>query len=284
MEKDNVNEKQKPIKIVGIACSPHKSGMTFQLVQQALAGAEEAGAEVELLFLADEEMEPCQGCGGSCWETRECIHDPASFTRHSRLQEADGLVMAVPVYCWQMNSLTHLFIDKMRWDTGSVLKPHNQRAAFGIACAGGSGTGCVLALQALYRYFYNWAFHGIRPLPVTRFNFRQALEKAHVGGGALVAAIRSGLQPFASLGAAMADLETLPFMMDGPVDELRLIVQQLRAAMPESSNTLVSTLYAESNLAEEAWTKGDRKLAAAHFSKAYDAGNNAWGNRININQ
>jgi len=280
MERVTLRGQPIPIKIVGIVCSPHKEGMTFQLVQQALAGAKAAGAEVLLEFLADEELEPCQGCGGNCWETGECVNDPISAARHVRLLEADGLVMAVPVYCWQMNGMTHLFIDKMRWDTGSVLKPHNQRAAFGIACAGGSGTGCVLALQALYRYFYNWAFHGIRPLPVTRFNFRQALKEAYAGGEALVGAIRSGLQPFSSLGAAMADLETLPHMMDGPVDELRLIVQQLQAGLPASSEPLVCTLYAEAKLAEEAWAEGDRQLAAMHFSKAYDAGNQAWGNRI----
>jgi NAD(P)H-dependent FMN reductase len=266
-----------PIKVAGIVGSPHKDGMTAQLVRQALAGAEAAGARTMLVFLADEEMEPCLGCEGGCWETRECVHDPASAARHERFQDADGLVMAVPVYCWQMSGLSHLFIDKMRWDTGSVLEPRNPRAAFGIACAGGSGTGCVLALQALYRYFYNWAFHGIRPLPVTRFNFDRALQEARAGGEALVGAVRGGLQPFASLGAAMADLETLPHMMEGPVDELRLIVQQLQAGLPESSQPLVQTLYAEARLAEEAWAAGDRQLAAAHLSKAYDAGNRTWG-------
>ena len=187
--------------------------------------------------------------------------------------------MAVPVYCWQMNSLTHLFIDKMRWDTDSVLEPRNCRIAFGIACAGGSGTGCVLGLQALYRYFYNWAFHGISPLPVTRFNFRSALGEARAGGQAIVGAIRGGLQPFQSLGAAMADLEALPHMMDGPVDELRFIVQQLQAGLPESSETLVRVLYTQARLAEEAWANGERPLAAEHLSKAYKAGSRAWGDR-----
>ena len=276
MERVILREQPIPIRIVGIVCSPHKDGMTSQLVKQTLEGARIAGAEVSLAYLADEKMEPCKGCDGNCWETYECVNEQNSANRHLRFQEADGLVMAVPVYCWQMNSLTHLFIDKMRWDTGSVLKPQNQRAAFGIACAGGSGTGCVLALQALYRYFYNWAFHGIKPLPVTRFNFRQALDEAYIGGGALVGAIRSGLQPFPNLGAAMADLENLPHMMDGPVDELRLIVQQLLAGLPASSETLVRTLYAEATLAEDAWIKGDRQLAATHLSIAYDAGNQAF--------
>ena len=269
-------EQPQPVRITGIVCSPHKDGMTAQLVQQALLGARAAGAEVTAVYLADAVMEPCLGCGGNCWETRVCVRDPDFSARHAGLQQADGLVMAVPVYCWQMNSLAHLFIDKMRWDTGSVLKPGNRRAAFGIACAGGSGTGCVMALQALYRYFYNWAFHGIQPLPVTRFNFRQALADAYTGGGDLVATVRSGLQPFPSLGAAMADLETLPYMQDGPVDELRLIVRQLLAGLPESTDPLTNILHTEAKRAEDAWAAGDRQQAAAHLSQAYEAGNQAW--------
>jgi hypothetical protein len=91
-----------------------------------------------------------------------------------------------------------------------------------------------------------------------------------------VGAIHGGLQPFHSLGAAMADL-ALPHMMDGPVDELRSIVQQLQAGLPESTEPLVPVLYAQARLAEEAWANGERPLAAEHLSKAYKAGSRAWG-------
>ncbi|MHB1485150.1 MAG: NAD(P)H-dependent oxidoreductase [Saccharofermentanales bacterium] len=275
-------DKDKLIKIAGIACSPHRDGMTAQLLRQALDGVKSAGAEVWVESLVDVEMEPCIGCGGNCWETLECIQsqgknlsgnsDISDFNAMSRrLQEADGIIMAVPVYCWQMNSLTHLFIDKMRWDTGSILEPRNRRAAFGIACAGGSGTGCVLALQALYRYFYNWAFHGIKPLPVTRFNFGKALEEAYAGGVELVETIQRGLQPFSGLGAATADIETLPYMTDGPVDELRMVVQQLKDSLPESSEPQMNVFHEEAKLGEEAFAKGDRHKAADHFGRAWVA-------------
>jgi NAD(P)H-dependent FMN reductase len=270
------------IKVAGIVGSPHRNGMTAQLVREALAGALEAGAETMLLFLADERMEPCQGCGGNCWETRECVHDPGSAARHARLQDADGLVMGVPVYCWQMNGLTHLFIDKMRWDTGSVLKPRNRRIAFGIACAGGSGTGCVLALQALYRYFYNWAFRGISPLPVTRFNFQQALAEARAGGRELVQLLQEGPEPFESLGAAMLHLQSLPYMTATPLEELRLIVGQLLAGLSAASSPLVQRLQAEAALAEEAWGRGDLSAAAAHLALAYQAGSQAWQERYEV--
>lgn len=271
-----VGKQQKPLKIIGVAGSPHKNGMTATLLLQALKGAETAGAITEVAFLADEEMEPCRGCGGNCWETCECAVNPLSSELNTRLQNADGLVMAVPVYCWQMNSLTHLFIDKMRWNTGSVLHPRNCRAAFGIACAGGSGTGCVLGLQALYRYFYNWAFHGIQPLPVNRFNYRQALKEAFVGGGKLVDVIRSGLQPFSGLGTAMADLDSLTYMTYGALDELRLIVRHLKSRLSESSEPMTNIFNTEAELAEDAWKNGDRQSAIDHLTRAYDAGRQAY--------
>jgi NAD(P)H-dependent FMN reductase len=265
-----------PLQITGIVGSPHKDGMTAQLCQRALAGAASTGAKTSMLYLADEELEPCQACGGDCWNTLECVHDPALGARHAALQEADGLVMAVPVYCWQMSGLAHLFIDKMRWNTGSVLHPRNTRVAFGIACAGGSGTGCVLALQALYRYFYNWAFHGTNPLPVTRFNFIKALDQAYAGGQELVRTLQAGIVPFGSLGAAEAHYETLPFMDYGPLAELRLIVQQQVAGMVDDPGPLAQTLRNEAALAEGFWQRGERAVAAEHLSAAFDAGTRAW--------
>lgn len=257
--------------VVGIACSPHRDGMTASLLTKALAGAESAGAETSILFLTDEKLLTCLGCGGNCWGTLACTRDGKTPATHAALQEADGIVMAVPVYCWEMNGLTHLFVDRMRWNTGSVLKPRNPRAAFGIACAGGSGTGCVMALQALYRYFYNWAFHGIAPLPVTRFNFDHALDEAYRGGEALAHAIRSGLAPYKNLGEAMAALDALPYMRYGALDELSLIVQQLWDALPEDP-----TLRRQAALADEAMAAGDTLLAAGYLDTAYEAGLAAW--------
>ncbi len=264
------------INILGIVGSPHKDGMTHELVQQALAGARAAGAETQILYLADEPLQPCIGCGGNCWDTQACLHDDAATTRAAQLQAADGLVMAVPVYCWQLNGLTALFIDKMRWDTGSVMAPHNTRAALGMACAGGSGTGCVLALQALYRYFYNWAFRGLPGLPVTRFNFRQSLADARAGGEALAQMVREGAPAFSSVGAAMAHLDSLPYMRYGALDELALIVEQLKAGLGEGQSPLQKTLWEEAAAAELALRQGDRERAAEHLSRAYAAGNEAW--------
>ena len=265
------------MEIVGIARSPHENGMTAKLLQRALDGAQARGANVTLLRLADEELKPCRGCGGKCWDTQACASDAAATSRAVALQRADGLIVAAPVYCWQLNGLTALFMDKMRWNTRSVIQPHNARVAFGMACAGGSGTGCVLALQALYRYFYNWAFHGIDPLPVTRFNFVEALEQAEASGRRLVEAIQTGVQPFASLGEAMLDYERLPYMHYQPLDELGLIVeQQCRGLAGADQDAEVRQLLAEAEQGRNALLQGDRAAAANHLNLAYHAGAAAW--------
>ncbi len=266
------------MEIIGIGGSPHRNGMTTKLLQRALAGAKAEGASVTLLHLADEDLNPCRGCGGNCWDTQACESDPIATARHAQLQKADGLIMSVPVYCWQMNGLTALFIDKMRWNTRSVIQPRNARAAIGIACAGGSGTGCVLALQALYRYFYNWAFHGIDPLPVTRFNFEEALQLAEEGGRHLVQAIRAGIAPFESLGAALAHYENLPYMNYQPLDELNLIVQQQCRALGkiDAADWEIRRLLDEAELARKALSEGYRASATRHLDLAYQAGMAAW--------
>jgi hypothetical protein len=114
------------------------------------------------------------------------------------------------------------------------------------------------------------------PLPVTRFNFGRALQEARQAGEHLIHTLRAGVEPFPSLGAAMVHYEALPHMRDTPLDELRLIVEQLKEGLPLSGDRLVRTLHAESAEAEAALLEGDRAEAAEHLSNAYEAGNQAW--------
>ena len=51
------------MKVLGIVCSPRRRGNTEIMVKEALAGAEEAGAEVELVTVAGNDLAPCDGRG-----------------------------------------------------------------------------------------------------------------------------------------------------------------------------------------------------------------------------
>jgi len=59
------------LKVLGIACSPRKAGNTEILLREALAGAKESGAEVELLRISDMNIAACDGCE-ACHESGEC--------------------------------------------------------------------------------------------------------------------------------------------------------------------------------------------------------------------
>lgn len=266
------------MKILGIVGSPHKDGMTAKLVKKALEGVREEGEETDLIYLIDEELRYCEGCGGGCFQTLRCVRDEKATARSKRVSSCDALVFGVPVYCWQINGLSSLFIDKQRFNTGSIVAPStNTRPALGIAVAGGSGTGCILALQSLYKYFFNWSFRGIDPLPVTRFNFQEALELAKEYGKHLVQVAREKKQ-FSSFGEAIAYYETLEYMKYTPIDELHFIVKSILKSLEkkEGINDLKEQLLNELDLAEKALTNGDRLNEAIHLDNAYRIGVKAW--------
>ncbi|MFP4364396.1 MAG: flavodoxin family protein [Spirochaetia bacterium] len=53
------------MKITAVIGSPNRKGNTAALTEYALEGAEEMGAETELLFLKDYDIKYCMGC--FCW-------------------------------------------------------------------------------------------------------------------------------------------------------------------------------------------------------------------------
>ncbi len=76
------------MKVLAIVASPHKDGLTGQVVRAVLDGASGAGAEVETMFLADRDIASCRGCtGATCWETGECAFDPDAGVRSRALAQ-----------------------------------------------------------------------------------------------------------------------------------------------------------------------------------------------------
>jgi hypothetical protein len=60
----------------------------------------------------------------------------------------------------------------------AMTAPFHGLPAFGIAIAGGTGNGLVSGLRPVYHYFQMMGMRAIEPLPVTRFNFNAAMQRA----------------------------------------------------------------------------------------------------------
>ena len=100
-------------KILVLLGSPRKKGNSTTLANQIVAGAESAGATVEKIFLHGKDISPCQACY-ACQQpdSKGCAIDDEMQPIYSKLIEADGWVIASPVYWFSMSAQTKLFLDR----------------------------------------------------------------------------------------------------------------------------------------------------------------------------
>jgi len=100
-------------KILIINGSPRSKGNTAVLSEQLIAGAVEAGADVEIIRLQGLEIQPCDGCDSCQTKSGGCVISDDMQEIYPKLQDADVIVIASPVYWFNMTAQTKAFLD--RW-------------------------------------------------------------------------------------------------------------------------------------------------------------------------
>jgi multimeric flavodoxin WrbA len=137
------------MKILGLSCSPRKNGNTVTLLNEALKGAQQEGAETELYSVSGKTIGPCQGCR-ACSETGECRQKDDMQEIYDRMLEADGIIFGTPIYFYNMTSQAKAIIDR----TIALNRPERSLAnkIGGVVTVAGS-LGLAYALKDLYFYF-----------------------------------------------------------------------------------------------------------------------------------
>ena len=105
------------MKVLGIMGSPRIGGNSDILLDEALAGAKDAGAEVEKIILDKKKISGCKDCK-KCNETGICVIKDDMLQIHKKILDADAIIHSVPVYFWSMTSQMKSCLDrmtKMRW-------------------------------------------------------------------------------------------------------------------------------------------------------------------------
>jgi len=94
--------------------SPRKKGNTALLAAEVAAGARAAGAEVETVFLQGLDLRPCLACG-ACQRpaAKGCAQKDGMQALYPKLLAADAIVLASPVYWFNLSAQMKAFID--RW-------------------------------------------------------------------------------------------------------------------------------------------------------------------------
>ncbi len=100
-------------KIVVILGSPRKKGNSSTLAESLINGAKESGAEVKTFFLQEMDIKPCNGCN-VCQKNSEagCVIDDDMQKIYPAVRTADAIVIASPIYWFNINAQTKLFIDR----------------------------------------------------------------------------------------------------------------------------------------------------------------------------
>jgi multimeric flavodoxin WrbA len=99
------------MRVLGIVCSPRKGGNTEILVKEALATAHEAGAETEIVLVADKHIAPCDGCG-SCFETSVCKIKDDMQPLYQQMKAADAIIFGTPVYFHNVTAQAKAIMDR----------------------------------------------------------------------------------------------------------------------------------------------------------------------------
>lgn len=175
---------------IAIQSSPNLNGLTSSLAQAVLNGVEAAGDETELVHLNHLEIKPCIACNegwGECRTKGTCILKDDFDALRTKLEEADTVVFATPVYWHDLSESMKRFLDRLRrCETVRDFTTYFGKPVIGITSAGGSGRGAVRALYNLEDYLRRLGFEIFDLVSVTRFSKDHKLTMLHEAGRRLV--------------------------------------------------------------------------------------------------
>ena len=114
------------MKIIGIVGSARKGGNTEALTKIALDEIQKEGIETELITLADKEIKPCDACQ-SCRQTGECHIKDDLPPILKKMLDADGIILATPVYFGSATPQIKALIDRSGYSTRSKGRPFENK-------------------------------------------------------------------------------------------------------------------------------------------------------------
>jgi multimeric flavodoxin WrbA len=114
-------------KIVGIVGSPRRGGNSEFLVNEALRAAAEEGAETELISLAGKEIKPCDACQRCRDKNVDCHIQDDLAPIFKKMLEADGIILATPVYIGSATAQAKALIDRVSYWAGGKGRPFENK-------------------------------------------------------------------------------------------------------------------------------------------------------------
>jgi multimeric flavodoxin WrbA len=146
------------LKVLGIMGSPRLKSNTDLLLDEALTGAQSQGAGVEKIIVDKLNIAPCREYYG-CLKDGNCVIRDDMDDIYPKLLEADGIVIASPIFFYGLTSQVKALIDRCQalWSRKYILKqnlPDSSRRGAFIAVGGTRGRQLFDGSILTVKYFF----------------------------------------------------------------------------------------------------------------------------------
>ena len=99
-------------KVLVITTSLRAKSNSDILAEKLIAGAKDAGHEVEQISLKGKTIKYCIGCL-ACQKTQKCIQKDDAIEIAEKMKNADMLVFVTPIYYYEMSGQMKTLLDRM---------------------------------------------------------------------------------------------------------------------------------------------------------------------------
>ena len=135
------------MKVLMINGSPHAKGNTSIALGEMEKIFTEQGVESEILHIGNKAIRGCIACG-ACKSNGKCVFDDEVNAAAAKFEQADGLVVASPVYYASANATLVAFLDRLFYST-----PFDKTMKVGASVVAARRGGLSATFDELNKYF-----------------------------------------------------------------------------------------------------------------------------------
>ena len=135
------------MKVLIINGSPHQNGNTSIAIDEMTKVFDAEGVETDVVQIGNKDVRGCIACG-TCAERGKCVFDDVVNEIAEKFRDADGLVIASPVYYGSANGTLVSCLDRLFYST-----PFDKTMKVGASVVVARRGGCSATFDELNKYF-----------------------------------------------------------------------------------------------------------------------------------
>lgn len=179
------------MKVLMLNGSPHAKGNTAIALAEMAKVFESEGIEAEIMNIGNKAVRGCIACG-TCVQKGKCVFDDDVNIAAEKFEEADGLVVASPVYYASANATLIAFLDRLFYSSH-----FDKTMKVGASVVAARRGGLSATYDELNKYF------GISGMPIASGQYWNSI---HGGAPGDASEDAEGLQGMRTLARNMAFL------------------------------------------------------------------------------